>query len=121
MPDKAAEAMHDRRVIPLPTGREPTQPDQQRDCRFPQDLIHLIEQPVEIVLLLRHQRARDGGSGKRARCGMAVSDVGDGQDAGRDRARSPAAEVRPEQRSVPGRAEALRRAAAMRLEILPAP
>jgi len=43
------------------------------------------------------------------------------QDAGSDRARSPAAEGRPEQRSVLGRAKALRRAAATRLEILPAP
>jgi hypothetical protein len=41
--------MHDRGVILLPTGREPTQTDQRRDRRFPEDSIHLIEQPAEIV------------------------------------------------------------------------
>ena len=128
MPEKAAEAMHNRRVILPPLACEPTQPDQQRDRRFPEDPIHLIEQPAEIVgeaiLSLRrrrHRRGRDGGSGKRARCGIAVPDVGDGQDTGRDRALSSAAEGGPEQRSVLSRAEALRRPAATRLEILPAP
>jgi len=88
--------MHDRGVILLPIAREPTQPDQQRDRRFPQGSIHLIKQPAEIVgeaiLLLcrrRLRRGRDGGSRKRARCEIAVPDVVDGQDAGRDRARSP--------------------------------
>jgi hypothetical protein len=49
VPEKAAEAMRDCGVILLPIACEPTQPDQQGDCRFPQDLIHLIEQQAEIV------------------------------------------------------------------------
>src|SRR5207244_10342073 len=60
VPDKATEAMHDRGVILLPIAWEPTQPDQQRDRRFPQGSIHLIEQQTEIVgeaiLPLRRRR-----------------------------------------------------------------
>ena len=56
--------MHDRRVILPPLAREPTQPDQQRDRRFPEDPIHLIEQSAEIVgdviLPLRRRRLRRG-------------------------------------------------------------
>jgi hypothetical protein len=70
-------------------------------------------------LTYRHSRGRPWE--KRARYGIAVPDVGDGQDAGGDRALSPTAESGPEQRSVLGRAKALRRPAAARLEILFAP
>jgi hypothetical protein len=40
----------------------------------------------------RYRRGRDSGSKKRARCGISAPDVGDGQDAGRQRALGPAAE-----------------------------
>jgi hypothetical protein len=68
VPDEATEAMHDRGVILPPIAREPTQPNQQRDCRFPQRLIHLIEQPTEIVgqiflRLCRRRWLRWGGDG----------------------------------------------------------
>ena len=72
-PDKATEAMHARGVILLPIAREPTQPDQQPECRFPEDPIHLIEQPAEIVgeailLLCRHPGAAGARWGLQEAC-----------------------------------------------------
>jgi hypothetical protein len=58
---------------------------------------------------------------KRARRGIALPDVGGGQDPGRDRALSPAAEGGPEQRSVLSRAKALRRPVTARREAVTAP
>ena len=49
VPDEATEGMHDGVVIRPPVGSKPIQPDQQPDCRFPQDPIHLIKQLAEIV------------------------------------------------------------------------
>jgi hypothetical protein len=58
---------------------------------------------------------------KRARFGSAVLDVGDGQDAGRDRLLSPAPQRGPEHHPALGPAESLRGAAAMPSERLLAP
>jgi hypothetical protein len=62
------------------------------------------------------RRGRNGSWEKRARCGIAVPDVVDGQDAGGDGAFSPPAQRGPECHPTLDLAETLRRAASPRLE-----